>query len=109
IQAWQGGLIFDLIVYDDVLIASGSFHEIAGQQYINIVGWTGELQSVGGGLINAFYPSSGARTVGLFRGELIACGDFQSAGRVPVDHVAVWNGNQWRSFPGIPPDVAIAD
>ncbi len=54
----------------------------------------GALSSVAGATV--FDDGSGAGS------ELYVSGDFEFAGSVPVNSIALWNGWRWRPFPGGP-------
>ena len=39
--------------------------------------------------------NNGVRALGFYAGELIAAGDFTTAGGVEARHIARWNGTNW--------------
>ena len=99
------GKVFALTLWDpdasgpepELLIVSGRF-DLAGDVPVNnIAAWDGtQWQSMGGGM-TAAYPFVGAvQALTVFKGELVAAGEFSSAGGVPADRIARWDGAQWH-------------
>src|SRR5213078_1973002 len=61
-----------------------------------IVRWNGTIwQPLGSGL-EASSNAPFVRGLALYQGKLIAGGYFDSAGGVPVDDVAQWDGTTWQ-------------
>lgn len=90
------GTVESLDEYNGQLLVSGTFAKSKGASPVELngIGW--------------YHPSSGWSTLGtgmvgssvhaartLSNGQVIAAGDFSSAGGVPASGVARWNGSAW--------------
>jgi hypothetical protein len=90
-----------LAVYNNELIAAGGF-STAGEINANCIArWNGsDWLPLGSGMgepaFHHFSPIVFALCV--YDGELIAAGDFGSAGGVPARRIAAWNGTRWRAL-----------
>ncbi|GMU82639.1 MAG: hypothetical protein AMXMBFR47_25100 [Planctomycetota bacterium] len=84
-----------LTVFDDLLIAAGSFTEADGTPVNRIAAWDGtNWRSLEGGV------DSSVSALTTFGDQLIAAGFFGSAGGQPVSRIARWDGIGWHAFPG---------
>ena len=93
------GSIRNLGVFEDQLIVGGHFTSAGGVTVQNIAAWDGDTQTwsnVGGGVSGGALPYVRAQAV--FNGDLIAGGNFNLAGGVPVFNVARWDGSQWHAM-----------
>jgi hypothetical protein len=77
------------------IVAAGQFWRIGGLSTYSIARWNGSVwqsfgTGFGGGPVNRVF----ALAV-MPNGDLIAGGDFTSAGGVPASYVARWNGTAW--------------
>jgi hypothetical protein len=84
-----------LIVYNNQLIAGGCFDSAGGVPANSIAKWNGSSWSplgsgVGG---SSFYSVVKAFTI--INNELIAAGDFKTAGGISANYIAKWNGTSW--------------
>jgi hypothetical protein len=94
--------VSSLTVYNGELIAGGSFTAISGNPAFNRIArhdgthW----RSLGNGL--ELLPNGEPYCSGLtvFNGELIAIGDFWSAGGISARNIARWNGSSWSPLAG---------
>lgn len=115
--AGTDGPVDALAVYDDgdgpALIAGGGFTTAGGVSAINIARWDGTAWSpLGPGLDGAVSALAVLRNE-LGAQELYAAGGFTTAGGLPANHVARWNGSTWsaagRGLPGIVEALAVFD
>lgn len=108
IAAWDGAqwlalgsgmnnVVSSLTVYNGELIAGGFFTNAGGVGANRIARWNGAAwQPLGTGIIpNTLLTNVSALTV--FNGELIAGGNFASAGGVTAPRIARWNGTVWQA------------
>lgn len=111
--AWSGlsepaGLsnsVYSLAVFDDgsrPALYAGGFFTLAGQATVNYVakwdgiGWTaleGPSGAGTGGEVKALTVFDDGRGPALYVG-----GSFESAGGVPADWIARWDGSEWSAF-----------
>jgi hypothetical protein len=80
----------DLVVFNNQLIACGSFTTAGGVSANNIAKWNGIIWSPLGSGMNR---SVAALTV--YNNELIAGGTFDTAGGIRVNYITKWNGTIW--------------
>ena len=93
--------VFSLGLFNDDLIVGGHFFNAGGAAVHHIAAWNGATQTwsdVGGGVSGVELPRVNALAV--YNGELIAGGDFATAGGVPAASIARWNGSQWQPLAG---------
>ncbi len=100
-QNWQSignlnNLVWTLTEYNGDLYAGGWFGIgtdscIAKWDGSNWVGVGGGLNGGGAGYI----PWSSVNSMAVFNSELYVAGDFKSAGGIPVNGIAKWNGITW--------------
>ncbi|MFN9133609.1 MAG: GC-type dockerin domain-anchored protein [Phycisphaerales bacterium] len=80
------------------LIAGGTFTTAGGVPANYIALWNGSAWSaLGSGMSGGSFPTVFALTT-LPSGDLIAGGDFTTAGGVPVNRIARWNGSAWSAL-----------
>lgn len=92
-----------LTVFNGNLIASGVFNSAGGNPANNIASWDGSSwHALGSGLeTHAGFVSVNALAV--YNGELYAAGSFHTAGGVPAENIARWDGTAWHAVgKGIP-------
>lgn len=90
------------------LLAGGSFASIGGAPADMIAAWDGQSWSeVGGGLgpsgqgyVYHMLPHD-ADGPGPVQATLLVVGDFASAGALPAERIAAWDGAAWSAFPGL--------
>ncbi len=80
------------------LIAGGDFTTASGVPANRVARWNGSVWSaLGSGMSGGSSPAIYAFTT-LPSGDLIAGGDFTTAGGVPASRIARWNGSAWSSL-----------
>jgi len=76
----------------------GGFFAVAGNVQANSIAaydpGTGQWSPLGTGVANGYFTTVHALTT-LPNGDLIAAGDFTTAGGVPANNIARWNGSAW--------------
>lgn len=96
---FSGSFPVSFAAYDDgsgeALYTTGQFGIPGVSGGSNIAKWDGSAwQGVGGGLTGSF-----SNVITVFDGDLIAGGNFDSAGGVPgTEKLARWDGTQWHSM-----------
>jgi trimeric autotransporter adhesin len=93
------GVIDALDVYDDQLIVGGNFTGAGGVPVQHIAAWDADTQSwsdVGGGVSGGEIPR--VHALAVYDGDLIAAGEFSSAGGSPAFNIARWDGAQWHAM-----------
>jgi len=92
------------------LIAGGFFTSAGGRTVNGIAGWNGSAWSaLGTGMSGGSLPNVRALTT-LPSGDLIAGGEFTTAGGVTVNGIARWNGSAWSALgPGMNGPVFVLD
>ena len=107
-SAWAnpfGGLYFvsyagaiAAIVHNGKLVVGGGFSSAGGIPVNNIAQWNGtQWDSLGSGVLG-IVPSYSYRSIlalDTFQGNLIAGGEFDTAGGQPAERIAEWNGTSW--------------
>jgi hypothetical protein len=100
------GSINALLVYNDELIVGGHFFNSGGVPTLHIARWNGDTETwsdVSGG-VGSFNGLGCALTrveaLAVYNGDLIVGGCFTSAGGLPIDSIARWDGSQWHEMPG---------
>jgi hypothetical protein len=101
-----GGAVLALIVHDDgsgpALFAAGGFETAGGAPAKNIAKWNGASWSalgsgVGGSSSSAYIAALAVHDDGGGN-ALYAGGSFPSAGGLPANDIAKWNGTSWSSL-----------
>jgi hypothetical protein len=100
------GTINAFAVYNDELYVGGHFFNSGGVPTLHIARWNGDTETwsdVGGG-VGSFNGLGCAVTrveaLAVYNGDLIVGGCFTSAGGLPIDSIARWDGSQWHEMPG---------
>jgi hypothetical protein len=81
--------------YNGELIAGGEFTYINGERCNSIARWDGEAWVRIGEGVSGGKDATQVRALTVYRGELIAGGNFSKAGETSARNVARWNGNSW--------------
>jgi hypothetical protein len=87
-------------IYDGNLIGSGLF-TTADDSVVNCIAqWNGSSWlPVGGGVSGGFYPvTTCVSALMIYNNELIAGGDFNTAGGVDTGCIARWDGSLWQQL-----------
>ena len=87
--------VLDLTLYNGELIAGGEFTYINGERCNSIARWDGEAWVRMGEGVSGGKDATQVRALTVYRGELIAGGNFSKAGETSARNVARWNGNSW--------------
>lgn len=89
--------IKDIAIHNDTLYVAGAFRTSGGAPGNGIARFDGEnWDDMGGGVLDETIPvSTVIRDMEWLNGELWVCGGFTSAGGVPAECLAKWNGRQW--------------
>ncbi len=92
--------VYDIIKYDDQIVACGEFDRVAGKPISGIARWDGaQWDSLGSGLGGSL-PGTPAilypHQMAVFDGDLIVCGNFAKAGGQTVNGIARWDGQAWH-------------
>jgi len=102
-QVGVDGEVRALAVWNDDLIASGFFTTAGGQTVNRIARWDGEAWhpftsggQIGVAVGSPFVPHVDALSV--YNGDLIAAGNFWTAGGQTVNRIARWDGSSWQPF-----------
>ena len=95
-----GGFAFTgaMTIYDDLLVVSGgNFSPLEGNADNNIQAWDGTTwHSMGGGTGTVpGWANGNINDIFTYNDKLYAVGPFKSAGGIPADHIAIWNGDNW--------------
>ena len=106
-QSWrefQGGTnqvaVYALGMYNNDLIAGGFFDSVNSVQARSIARWDGtSWHSLGAGMSGTFY-GNGVRCLLEFRGMYMVGGYFDTAGSVPSEGIARWDGSRWSEVSG---------
>ncbi len=82
------------------LYAAGRFTVIGGVSANNIARWDGtQWHPLGGGLTDG-YPYTEVRSLAVYGADVYATGSIHTAGSLPVNGVARWDGSQWHALGG---------
>ncbi|WP_117208617.1 hypothetical protein [Allorhizocola rhizosphaerae] len=98
------GFVSDLEVFNGELYAGGAFPRGGGQDVNNIAKWNGTdwLPVTGPSGTGVLQGGSDVGAVvwdmTLVDGQLIVAGRFDTAGGVPANSIAAWNGTTWSSL-----------
>ena len=91
--------VYALAVSGNTLYVGGAFISAGGSPANCIAQWNGSSWSplgsgLGGGDIAGPYVSA----LAVSAGKLYAGGDFTTAGGIPANHIAQWNGSSWSAL-----------
>jgi hypothetical protein len=91
--------VISLAVYNNELIAAGRFTTAGGVSAKNIAKWNGANWSPLGSGIHYKEIMYSVQAFAVYNNELIVGGQWiDSAGGIPVNNVAKWNGISWSSL-----------
>jgi hypothetical protein len=92
----MNSMVWALTVYNGELIAGGWFTTAGGVSANYIARWDGtNWQLLGTGMAGG-WPPVYVSALGVYNGELIAGGRFETAGGVSANNIARWNGTIWQ-------------
>lgn len=102
VPGWPGGgNIKDYTFRNDTLYICGAFRMDQGAPGNMVAAFDGEnWYDLGGGLTYPIPFNGLATDMQWWNDELVVCGQFLTAGGVPVDRLAKWDGQRWCGFPG---------
>jgi hypothetical protein len=90
-------LVASLTSYNGELVAGGAFTTAGGVTCNHIARWDGVAwYSLGAGMAEAWPYDATVGCLTTYNAELVAAGRFISAGGVPCDSIARWDGTVWR-------------
>lgn len=94
------GDIHALASWNGALYAGGDFTDMDGQPITGLARWDGVTWSPVGDALT--YPGGTVKVtaLGAYGGYLVVAGDFQYAGSVRADGLALWDGFAWTTIPG---------
>ncbi|MEO1260616.1 MAG: T9SS type A sorting domain-containing protein [Bacteroidota bacterium] len=91
--------IYDVVKYNDVIIACGEFDKVGSENINNIMQWDGnKWQPLGDGLTGTIPNSPPVKfphQLLVHNDELYVCGNFRNAGGEEVNGIAKWDGVEW--------------
>ena len=90
-----------LAVYDNKLIVGGDFAIIDGITVNNIAAWDGSSWLTLGSGLTGFEPYTGWAKVcalSVYNNQLIAGGNFTTAGGITANRIAAWDGSTWSGL-----------
>ncbi|MBL8245842.1 MAG: hypothetical protein JNL89_16725, partial [Rhodanobacteraceae bacterium] len=93
------GSLAALLLDGDRLIAAGNFSSSGGQPANDLAVWNGAAwlpQEFGTGVGGA--PPTRIEALARYAGRLCAGGSFQTAGGLPANNVACWDGSTWSAL-----------
>ena len=94
-----GGRVYCLCIYNGGLIAGGNFSAAGGVSANYIARWDGTSWSpLGSGMNSDGSTGQGVSTLIVYDGQLIAGGTFTTAGGVPANGIARWDGTSWSAL-----------
>jgi len=97
--------VYRLGVYNSEIVAAGAFTVAGGQRVNHIARWNGSAWGSFGSGMGPYCNDPWCRWVGpvaVYRGDLIAGGQFTTAGGQPANYIARWNGSSWAPLgPGL--------
>lgn len=89
-----GGGVQALLVFDNNLVAAGSFSQADSTTVSNIALWNGTSWSS----LNSGINSDGRiYDLAVYNNNLIAGGNFSQAGEIDAEDIAVWNKSNWSA------------
>lgn len=90
--------IYSMCVYNGALYIGGAFDSIGGIAANNIAKWNGTTFSAVGLGLSKPPLYGGVGSLCVYKGELYAGGVFDSAGGLPAENIALWNGINWSGI-----------
>ena len=95
--------VYALAVYHSFLYAGGRFVSAGGTTAHYIARWDGaDWSSVSGG-VSGYTENTEVDAFAVYDGYLYVGGRFLSAGGIPTNNLARWNGSTWSAAGGLPP------
>ena len=98
----KNATIYDMISYNDRIIACGDFDTYKDIAVNGIMQWDGTEWSPLGSGLTEFIPGAPQilypHNMTVFEGKLIVVGNFYKAGGNIVNGIAAWNGTSWEAM-----------
>jgi hypothetical protein len=95
-------MVASILSYNNELYIGGQFDSSGNKRLNNIAKWNGNSwkQIEGGvkGRVDGFHPRIDC--MAIFNGDLYVAGSFDSAGNIPANSIAKWNGKNWAVLAG---------
>jgi hypothetical protein len=88
--------VIAVAVYNSDLIAGGVFATAGGVSANSIARWDGTSWHTLGAGVSSGSTYTTVYALAVYNGELIAGGDFATAGGVSANHIARWDGTSWH-------------
>jgi len=93
------GVVNALDSANGLLYIGGAIDSAGGIMVNNITAWNGSNYSaLGTGLTGPAGSYVRVQAIIEYNGNIIAAGSFDSAGGVPVNNIAMWNGSSWSAL-----------
>ncbi|MEZ4702043.1 MAG: T9SS type A sorting domain-containing protein [Rhodothermales bacterium] len=106
-SAWEGLATGPESVYvlvfgpEGSLYAGGGFTDIDGKEINRIARWDGTAwEPLGAGIDGEILFGSGVSALAADAEYVYAAGDFESAGGIPANNIARWDGQSWEPLGG---------
>jgi trimeric autotransporter adhesin len=108
VQGMDGDVTTLTTLINGYLVAGGFFGTAGGVPANHLARWNGSSWSaLGAGMTGGTYGGYVFALTTLPNGDLVAGGDFTTAGGVPVNYIARWDGGSWSALgSGMNNDVA---
>jgi hypothetical protein len=90
--------VYALAVSGGTLYAGGNFKTAGGNPASNIAQWNGSSWSALGSGLGDTVVSPCVQALAVSGGALYAGGSFRTAGGVPANYIAQWNGSSWSAL-----------
>lgn len=101
---YGGSGINTMTVYNGDLIVGGYIDNAGGQPVYRIASWNGSTwQNMDGGVTGVTGGANGVpyvNALAVYNGKLIVAGNFQFAGGIRSNNIALWNDTVWQSIDG---------
>ncbi len=103
IDAFQSGQgmserVHALTFYDGDLVAGGSFFSAGGRRVRSVARWDGASWHDFNGGVQDGLRRTDVRALVEYDGQLVAAGNFRTAGGVAARNIAAWDGAQWQAL-----------
>jgi hypothetical protein len=94
-----GGIVNSFAIHDGDLIAGGYFTSAGGQAASRVARWDGSAwQALGTGVNALGTVGDAVMAVTVYNGDVIAGGQFTTAGGQSANRIARWDGSAWQAM-----------
>jgi hypothetical protein len=94
----SGGILKCLAISGNDIYVGGDISTVGGMVSNNIAKWNGSSWIVPGDTAGSHGINGPVHALTVFHGELYAGGEFTTAGGVPANCIARWNGDHWSNL-----------